>query len=46
MAAERRHRGLWMLYEQSLAGGVRPIVPIVVLARQPERSAVARAPPT
>jgi predicted nucleic acid-binding protein len=33
LAAERRHRGLWALHEQSLAGGVRPIVPVVVLAQ-------------
>jgi len=33
LAAERRHRGLWALHEQSLAGGVRPIVPVVVLAK-------------
>ena len=33
LAAERRHRGLWALHEQSLAGGIRPIVPVVVLAQ-------------
>jgi hypothetical protein len=33
LAAERRHRGLWALHEQSLASGVRPIVPVVVLAQ-------------
>jgi hypothetical protein len=33
LAAERRHRGLWALHEQSLAHGVRPIVPVVVLAQ-------------
>lgn len=33
LAAERRHRGLWALHEQSLANGVRPIVPVVVLAQ-------------
>ena len=33
LAAERRHRGLWALHEQSLSGGVRPIVPVVVLAQ-------------
>jgi hypothetical protein len=35
VVAERRHRGLWALHEheQSLAGGVRPIVPVVVLAQ-------------
>ncbi|MGH3869301.1 MAG: PIN domain-containing protein [Pseudonocardiaceae bacterium] len=33
LAAERRHRSLWALHEQSLAGGVRPIVPVVVLAQ-------------
>ncbi len=33
LAAERRHRGVWALHEQSLAGGVRPIVPVVVLAQ-------------
>ncbi|MGH3721837.1 MAG: PIN domain-containing protein [Pseudonocardiaceae bacterium] len=33
LAGERRHRGLWALHEQSLAGGVRPIVPVVVLAQ-------------
>jgi hypothetical protein len=32
-AAERRHRGLWALHEQSLGGGIRPIVPVVVLAQ-------------
>ncbi len=33
LAAERRHRDLWVLHEQSLASGVRPIVPVVVLAQ-------------
>lgn len=33
LAAERRHRRLWTLHEQSLASGVRPIVPVVVLAQ-------------
>lgn len=33
LAAERRHRGLWALHEQSLGSGVRPIVPVVVLAQ-------------
>lgn len=33
LAAKRRHRGLWALHEQSLASGVRPIVPVVVLAQ-------------
>ncbi|HEV7450796.1 MAG TPA: hypothetical protein VGO16_05300 [Pseudonocardiaceae bacterium] len=33
LAGERRHRGLWALHEQSLAGEVRPIVPVVVLAQ-------------
>ncbi len=33
LAAERRHRGVWALHEQSLADGVRPIVPVVVLAQ-------------
>ncbi len=33
LAAERRRRGLWALHEQSLASGVRPIVPVVVLAQ-------------
>jgi hypothetical protein len=33
LAAERRHRGLWALHEQSLAGGIRPIVPVMVLAQ-------------
>ncbi|MGH3999848.1 MAG: PIN domain-containing protein [Pseudonocardiaceae bacterium] len=33
LAAERRHRGVWALHEQSLVGGVRPIVPVVVLAQ-------------
>lgn len=33
LAAERRHRGLWALHEQSLANGVRPIIPVVVLAQ-------------
>jgi hypothetical protein len=33
LAGERRHRGLWALHEQSLASGVRPIVPVVVLAQ-------------
>jgi hypothetical protein len=33
LAAERRHRGLWALHEQSLASGVRPIIPVVVLAQ-------------
>ncbi|MGH3824226.1 MAG: PIN domain-containing protein [Pseudonocardiaceae bacterium] len=33
VAAERRHRGVWALHEQSLAGGVRPIVPVVILAQ-------------
>ncbi len=33
LAAERRHRGLWALHEQSLAGGICPIVPVVVLAQ-------------
>lgn len=31
--AERRHRGQWALHEQSLAGGRRPIVPVMVLAQ-------------
>jgi hypothetical protein len=35
VAAERRHRGLWALHEQSLASGLRPIVPVVVLAQAP-----------
>lgn len=33
LAAERRHRGLWALHEQSLAGGIRPVVPVMVLAQ-------------
>jgi hypothetical protein len=33
LAAERRHRGLWALHEESLASGNRPIVPVVVLAQ-------------
>lgn len=33
LSAERRHRSLWALHEQSLASGVRPIVPVVVLAQ-------------
>ncbi len=33
VAAERRHRGVWALHEQSLAGVVRPIVPVVILAQ-------------
>ncbi|MGH3928595.1 MAG: PIN domain-containing protein [Pseudonocardiaceae bacterium] len=33
LAAERRHRGLWALHEQCLAGGIRPIVPVVILAQ-------------
>lgn len=33
VAAERRHRGMWALHEQSLASGVRPIVPVVILAQ-------------
>jgi hypothetical protein len=33
LAGERRHRGLWALHEQSLAGEVRPIVPVVVLTQ-------------
>ncbi len=33
VAAERRHRGLWALHEQSLASGVRPIVPVMILAQ-------------
>lgn len=33
LAAERRHREFWALHEQSLASGIRPIVPVVVLAQ-------------
>lgn len=33
LAAERRHQGLWALHEQSLASGIRPIIPVVVLAQ-------------
>ncbi|MGH4000371.1 MAG: hypothetical protein ACRDTJ_23250 [Pseudonocardiaceae bacterium] len=33
LAAERRHRVLGALHEQSLASGVRPIVPVVVLTQ-------------
>ncbi|MGQ0774751.1 MAG: PIN domain-containing protein [Pseudonocardiales bacterium] len=33
LAAERRHRNLWALHEQSIAGGIRPIVPVMVLAQ-------------
>ena len=41
LAAERRHYGLWALHEQSLAGGIRPIVPVVVLAQAWRRAPYA-----
>jgi predicted nucleic acid-binding protein len=33
LAAERRNRRLWSLHDEALAGGVVPVVPVVVLAQ-------------